>query len=475
MQAVCTELPRNLMLFLGFFMRCRYHVFSSALRVTPREESFGRLLFPFGVVLACLSMLLGTPGIARCEANLPGWLAHLAGNPTGPPMFLAVNKHSQELYVFEQKSPLALVEKITCTTGEVLGDKMVEGDLRTPEGVYFIQNRLDSGLDFGLYGPLAHTLNYPNPVDKLKGKTGYGIWIHGRGHDIRPMETQGCVALNNPDLVKLDKMLHRHLPVVIAQNVAWQPELHDPKHPKHLLQLVSDWAEAWQARSSAFFEFYDGERFSQSGSESFGAFRSHKESLFSNLPWIQVRAHNVRALPGPDYWVTWFDQYYRSPTLTSGGTKRLYWMQNGAGAWRIVGREWVSADAEATKRMEARYLLDALQDMRQFVDQWRTAWADASLKDYLTFYSEQASQGSRQGREAIAAHKQLIWQEKHPVKVDLGALNVKLHPQGLEVGFSQSYQDAKGYADEGYKTLVVEPSLAGVAGWKIVAEDWSAM
>ena len=34
---------------------------------------------------------------------------------------------------------------------------------------------------------------------------------------------------------------------------------------------------------------------------------------------------NVRAIPGPGYWVTWFDQYYRTTGLASTTGKRFYW------------------------------------------------------------------------------------------------------------------------------------------------------
>lgn len=443
--------------------------------------------------LACAGALLAMPSGGQAQGRIvgqvatpaeavltttavsaapPGWLAQFAGNPAGPPLFLAVNKQAQELYVFEQKSPLALVEKITCTTGEREGDKLVEGDLRTPEGVYFIQQRLSSGLDYKDYGTLAHTLNYPNPVDRIKGKTGGGIWIHGRGHQITPRETKGCVALNNDAILELDKRLARNLPVLIAHSVDWRPEDASAAEAERLVHLVDDWAQAWSSRSDAFFDFFDAEKFTKSGDESFQAFKAHKVNLFRNLPWIQVSAHNVRALPGPDYWVTWFEQYYRSPSLSSGGIKRLYWMKDAAGQWRVVGNEWVDADSESLRGMEARYLLDSLQQVRELVDAWRESWLKADLDRYMSFYGDGASQGGRYGKQAIKDHKVGIWTDKRPTKVDLGALDVKLHPQGLVVGFSQDYEDAKGYKDKGHKTLVVQPHGAG---WKIISEDWRAM
>lgn len=415
----------------------------------------------------------GSAGGASGRAD--GWHARFAGHPGGPSEFLAITKQKQELYFFEQKSPLAMVEKLTCTTGEREGDKLTEGDLRTPEGVYFIESRLEGGLDFDLYGTLAHTLNYPNPVDKLKGKTGGGIWIHGRGHQIVPRETKGCVALNNDVIISLDKRLRKHMPVLIANDLSWAPESTEPKElgdSNRVMQRSEAWVKEWQARSDAFFSFFDPERFSKSGDESFVAFKAHKENLFRTLPWIHIEVGEIRALPGPDYWVTWFEQFYRSPTLVSGGVKRLYWMKDGQGEWRIVGHEWIDADASRVRAMEASYLLERVQEMRAFVNAWREAWRKADLDAYMRYYDEAASQAGRNGKAAIRDHKVAIWKDKRPTKVVFGDLDVKLHPQGLEVGFTQEYEDAKGFKDKGYKTLVLQPHADG---WRILSEEWRSL
>ncbi|CAI6147276.1 MAG: hypothetical protein SPLUMA1_SPLUMAMAG1_01934 [uncultured Sulfurimonas sp.] len=56
-------------------------------------------------------------------------------------------------------------------------DKIREGDLRTPIGVYKLVKKLSKVDSF--YGPLAFATSYPNSYDKYLGKNGSGIWIHG--------------------------------------------------------------------------------------------------------------------------------------------------------------------------------------------------------------------------------------------------------------------------------------------------------
>jgi len=58
-------------------------------------------------------------------------------------------------------------------------EKVAEGDMRTPLGVYFIGSNLDPKSLKDFYGAGALTLNYPNPYDLRRGKTGSGIWVHG--------------------------------------------------------------------------------------------------------------------------------------------------------------------------------------------------------------------------------------------------------------------------------------------------------
>jgi murein L,D-transpeptidase YafK len=256
---------------------------------------------------------------------------------------LAVDKSSQRLYLVAGDVPLRIAVSYACTTGQVPGDKWAQGDLKTPEGIYFIVNRLSSGLDYTLYGNEAYTLNYPNPVDKLRRKTGYGIWLHGRGERISPLQTQGCIALNNEDLAGLGEFLQPGTPVTLTETYH-QRETAPPQDTSTvntLKQQVVDWAGAWSSRSPKLFDFYDEDAYSIAQEEPFALFRKQKERLFRTLPWIKTTVRDTQVLPGPGYWVTWFFQDYSAPNLSTQGVRRLYWQQNEAGQFKIVGMEWI--------------------------------------------------------------------------------------------------------------------------------------
>lgn len=403
---------------------------------------------------------------AASQATGPTWRLALPDNDHAPSRFLAVDKASQTFYVLERRSPLRKIHELPCATGQVAGDKYREGDLRTPEGVYFIERTLRGGLDYQLYGDIAYTLNFPNPVDRIKGKTGYGIWIHGRGTRVEPMETRGCVALNNPDLHELGAILGRGTPVVIAQNINWplDGQTHSGE-ANALMALVREWAKAWQQRSETFFSFYDPARFSRSGGEPFERFKANKERLFNRLSWIQVFIDDVTAIPGPDYWITTFEQVYRAPGITSAVRKRLYWQKDAKGVWRIVGREY----DQPAPDLKERYLAHVSAQVSEAVSVWRAAWEHADLEGYGSLYLPRADQQGRGGRAAIVEHKRGLWTDNPPRRVELGKLDMRLHPRGIEVTFSQTYESANGYSDSGTKTLILEPRGDR---WLIAAEHW---
>ncbi len=298
-----------------------------------------------------LLFLLVIPSVAIAAAKTdaatvaaPGWQTVVTDYANAPSFLIAVDKKEQQLRIFERKSPLVKVAEYTITTGQNHGDKLVEGDMKTPEGVYFVVKYINSGLDYALYGTEAYPLNYPNPVDRLRKKTGYGIWIHGKGIPLVPYDSNGCVGMNNQDILKFKERSLIGQPVTLALAVLEPtPDKAAEKSATSamLTAKVADWARAWSNRSAEMFDFYDQNAYSLAQGQSFSSFRAQKEQLFKALPWIKTTVSDVQALEGPGYWVTWFNQNYEAPNLKSWGTRRLYWQPDAQGQLRIVGMEWI--------------------------------------------------------------------------------------------------------------------------------------
>ncbi len=106
------------------------------------------------------------------------------------------------------------------------GPKEFEGDMKTPEGVYFLDWRQLSPL----YNKSIH-ISYPNQADKAKAKQfgvspGGMVMIHGTPlnwslspiGDWMPMLvdwTEGCIAMGNNDMEEVWEQTSNGIPIII--------------------------------------------------------------------------------------------------------------------------------------------------------------------------------------------------------------------------------------------------------------------
>ncbi len=383
-----------------------------------------------------------------------------------PEYVISVDKSQQSLNILQRKSPLKKLETFPCSTGNNKGNKMVEGDERTPEGIYFLEYKRSKGLNYELYGNLAYVLNYPNPVDIIEDKTGHGIWLHGRGKKLVPRDTEGCVAVQTVKLRTLEKYIQPgETPVLISEKSRSTQNQTKLNHTaNYLVQKIKSWEKAWENKSKEFFSFYAPKKFSQSSYLSFQGFKDKKQRLFRDYKWISIYLDEIRALPASDYWVTYFYEFFRSPKYSNQGIKRLYW-QNIDGNWKIVGTEWRNRDMG----LPEKYLKTVRTRIQDWLNNWKRAWENADLENYIKYYTLQAKQDARLGRKEIKNYKQNIWEQEKPCSIKIKDLQIDYHSQGFALKFKQRYTGKKGYQDTGIKKLLIRPSRKN---YKIVQEDW---
>ena len=96
------------------------------------------------------------------------------------------------------------------------GDKKIEGDGKTPEGLYTIDRRNPDSLFH-----LSLGIDYPSERDiaeakRLGKKPGGDIFIHGRGLLPRgPDWTWGCIAVSNDEMEDIYAMVQDGTPIAI--------------------------------------------------------------------------------------------------------------------------------------------------------------------------------------------------------------------------------------------------------------------
>jgi hypothetical protein len=127
-----------------------------------------------------------------------------------------VDKTRKELFVLEEnKDNYKIISRYKTSLGSASGDKKVRGDNKTPEGLYRIVSVKQKPELPGRYGPMAFVLDYPNKVDRIMGKTGDGIWIHGSGLGERTEQTEGCIEINDKNILKLAEFVENGATVYV--------------------------------------------------------------------------------------------------------------------------------------------------------------------------------------------------------------------------------------------------------------------
>ena len=189
-----------------------------------------------------------------------------------PPQFLSlsrINKHAiavdvskARLYLFENsEGGLKLLADYYISVGKAGTGKLLEGDQRTPLGLYFVTSNLDPNILKDLYGAGALPVNYPNALDIRRGKTGGGIWLHGTPSNQftrAPLATDGCVAVSNPDLERILRTVEiRTTPVLIAKSLNWVPPASLAADKLVFAAVLQAWTQAKsQADPALAMRFY---------------------------------------------------------------------------------------------------------------------------------------------------------------------------------------------------------------------------
>lgn len=254
---------------------------------------------------------------------------------------LVVDTSRSTLFVYENVRGVArYVTDFYITIGKQGTEKMVEGDLRTPIGVYFVQSKLEKKKLADLYGNGAYPLDYPNVWDRKNRRTGSGIWLHGTPSDTYsrpPRASQGCVVLANDDLDRLAPYLQIGItPVIIVNQMVWSSDT-DQNDRADLLQAIERWRTDWsELDTDAYLDHYA--RDFTSGSSDYAAWAAQKKLINSAKTWARVELSNISLFTypdQPDLVVVNFEQNYSSSNLTNRLKKRQYWKKQGD-RWKII-------------------------------------------------------------------------------------------------------------------------------------------
>ena len=291
-----------------------------------------------------LFLLLLLPLVGLADERVPAWLVRV---PDSTPTVFVAETETSSFHRFDHvDGVLRKVRQDYMSIGKGGIGKERVGDSRTPLGIYFVTEQLDTTRLHEKYGITAFPLDYPNAWDRRLGRSGDGIWVHGvdRNGGIRPpFDTEGCIALPNERLLELEDAFTPNVtPVLIGTELAWADSASIRQIATDIETELRRWARSLEEGDMvAYLDAYD------QAFEHWGMNRD--EWVAFSLQTVGQRAitdvvlDELMILGDPaetDLYLTRF----RLAVIEQDGRevismRRMYWRRSESGAFRIVAQD----------------------------------------------------------------------------------------------------------------------------------------
>lgn len=306
-------------------------------------------------VFAQNEKLVDPPPVKPPTGKVPENFIMVGSGQERPKHIFIADKENRTLTVWEQKTDsAALYDTFPMDIGKYQGDKIAAGDHRTPEGIYFFQERLDGpNLNFDQYGRRAFTLDYPNFFDQLAGKTGSGIWLHAVPDTTSLMRgSRGCVVVRNEIIERLTPLINlKTTPLLILDKVNYVTPEQLVQRRSALQTWLQKWQNSWQNKNLEEYISNYGENF-RALKMNRDQWRQYKQSLNEKYNYIKVSIESPFLVTKHNEAVISFNQHYESDSLKDVGHKTLYVKQIDENKFEILSEVWrpISPDLLAQKQ-----------------------------------------------------------------------------------------------------------------------------
>jgi lipoprotein-anchoring transpeptidase ErfK/SrfK len=424
--------------------------------------------------------------------------------PNGADYILLVEKATQTMWVYAYEDVPREVARFACSTGKQVGRKRVSGDAKTPEGVYFFTTVHEDAQLSPIYGIRAFPIDYPNLMDRIAGRTGSAIWLHGTNKPLIDRDSNGCVAMDNRDIQKVTEYISLHrTPLIIVDRIRTAPFEASKALGEKARARLAAWAEALSSGTyHDYVGFYHPEFVPDiTWWSQWNATRG--EGLRAEIREPMVFRHDGRL-------VVLFDlQLVRDGRRVPAGTKKLFFSAEGR-ELAIVGEsfqglpvetdghpvllaagrlETVPEPAPASERAPelARETIPASaaaggapvpaaarlsdREIQSLLDGWLAAWSDMDIERYGDYYARDF-RARGMGREDWLRYKDELNRKYEFIRVT--GKNVKARPAGddrARVSFVQRYESDR-YQGVGMKQLILKREGGE---WKIFRETFQKM
>ncbi len=254
---------------------------------------------------------------------------------------LIVDAKRSRLYLYENRNDqIRLVADYYVSQGKLGINKSREGDMRTPVGVYYLVRRLAGSKLPDMYGKGALPTNYPNEWDKVNGRSGSGIWLHGTPPDTfsrAPLATDGCVVVSNDDLNKLSRSIEvGKTPILIGDHVEFVSEAVRDSDRALAAGLVESWRRDIERKDDAAVRSHYSASFKSGSDEDALTWIAHQRLLAgANNATIRLSEPSFFRQPSAEEVIV---SSFRQETVVgrrhNSVRKRQYWAREGK-EWKI--------------------------------------------------------------------------------------------------------------------------------------------
>jgi murein L,D-transpeptidase YafK/ketosteroid isomerase-like protein len=425
--------------------------------------------------------------------------------PKQPLHVILVEKDSQQFFVYEYKDKPREILRFDCSTGKNTGPKMREGDSRTPEGIYFfIDEHQDSELA-PIYGKGAFPTDYPNPTDRMAGKTGSEIWLHGTNRELKDRDSNGCIVLKNEDFETVKSYIRlRRTPIIITDILKKEPFEPDGEDRDILERFLSGWAGSLENGTyHAYLVHYDPDFLPDI--RWWPGWNQNRKDARSKGESYEVSYQNMAVFRHRDLFVGIFDLYLGLGDRKIYTARKILYFKRRSRDFAIIAEKYLNPeDISENKRekftepvlLASRKLLlpektvpsasppviadtgktvapsepllteKEITAIEKTVSDWLAAWSSMNIRDYGAYYADDFfSQGMN--REKWLAYKERLNQKYRYIRVSGKKIKTKADRDGVLVSFEQRYESDR-FQSRAMKLL----RMKQVKGqWKIYRES----
>jgi murein L,D-transpeptidase YafK len=275
-------------------------------------------------------------------------------SPMRPQGFLRIPEDEQFVFWVELESGrLKILEQlenggfivrqiIPVSIGSNGYDKQVEGDKRTPIGIYHFTSFLNDNQLLDYYGFGAYPINYPNAVDLLNGRTGSGIWLHGLPKNVaeRPLlDSDGCVVIDNDSLLQMTRYIQTgRTPIILSQSdLQWAPLNQEDDRAESLSNALESWRRDWESRDHRRYVSWYADDFNDLVRD-LPQWSDYKRRVNGSKSFINLEFSDISFISDPrdpDIVIVRYYQNYQSSNYNWRGWKQQLWRQHGS-EWQII-------------------------------------------------------------------------------------------------------------------------------------------